>query len=140
MNRWLLSEDNDELIHRVFGGTAIIDKEVTTHDELDFYPTTTKDAVVIVSETHAYFWSPRGSMSFDWDEPLTDLGKLKFIGVWGEGYMKDVKAYTETINLDFICTDKGYLPKHIAKAKTIFIGESFNVVEFGAIHSIVRIE
>ena len=70
MNRWHLSEDNEELIHRVFGGTIIIIDSVRTEAELDFYNTQYSNQLVIITRTHAYFKRLFSTASFEWDEPL----------------------------------------------------------------------
>ena len=71
--KWFLSEDNEELIHRVFGGTNIIPNTVRTEANMDFY-ITKSDNLVVVTETHCIFISTDAltnwSTSFYWDEPL----------------------------------------------------------------------
>lgn len=70
MNKWHLSEDNEELIHRVFGGTKIEILSACTEGELDFYFTQHFNQLVIITRTHAYFKDLSNITSFEWDEPL----------------------------------------------------------------------
>lgn len=68
------------------------------------------------------------------------MSNKKFICVWGEGYVEphqDAAVRHDTI--EAFTEEEGYDIDHVKSVAELKIGESVNLIENGAYHSVVRI-